>query len=603
MEFLNPAAFSLLFLLPLLIIPYLIKKEPRRVIFSSLLFLPGSPPASRPWGRLYLPPLFFLQLLLLLLLILALAEPVFSVRLLKVAIVLDNSASMQALEGGKSRFEIARDKAAEIIGSLSARGRVDLYTTAPRLERSAAGLEPGEALKLLGRLTPYDLGESQVDYGTGLSRLAKENSYERLFFLTDHEVRGQGQVIRAVLVGRPKDNLAVTSFRLVRPSFGSSQLAARVEVTSFSSRAEKVRLSLKGDGKVLSSRTLTVAPLRSVSASIDGLPFHEAYEAELEARDGLSLDNRRFAVAPPAIGLEILGISPRPEALSSLRSIPGVRLRVISPEDYEKDRGARHSLEIFHFSFPALLPEKPALFVLPPKKNPLAAAGDALTGPQISAWREPHPLTRYVNFALFRLSYARSLKPLSPGDKIIESPQGPLAVAWENEGPRYLVLGFDPFPYLGRENLPVSIFTLNFLGWFQEGTDGSGAATGKPLNLGSARAEGTAVVTPRGERFPVRPGARLFPRTYFQGLYQIVRGEEKGIVAVNFQDIKESDLHNSVAINLPGQERGSASPSLFFSLWPYLLLASLLLLILEWFWNAPIARTVQRDYRRAESGL
>ncbi|TAJ91201.1 hypothetical protein EPO44_14570, partial [bacterium] len=86
MEFLNPAALYSFFLLPLLLIPYLIKRRPRRLVFSSLLLLRDFPSRSlgRPWGRLYLPPIFFLQLLLLILLTLALAEPVFSVRPLKV---------------------------------------------------------------------------------------------------------------------------------------------------------------------------------------------------------------------------------------------------------------------------------------------------------------------------------------------------------------------------------------------------------------------------------------------------------------------------------------------------------------------------------------
>ena len=63
------------------------------------------------FGRLRLPPIFFLQLLLLTLLILALGEPVFSVRATKVAIVLDNSASMQTLEDQQTRFTLAQEKA------------------------------------------------------------------------------------------------------------------------------------------------------------------------------------------------------------------------------------------------------------------------------------------------------------------------------------------------------------------------------------------------------------------------------------------------------------------------------------------------------------
>src|SRR5262245_18791149 len=113
MELLNPAALFGLLALPLLLVPYLIRRKPRSMIFSSLLLLAesGDRPSSRSWGKIHLPWIFFVQLLLLLLLIIALSEPVFSVRPTKIAIVLDNSASMQATENGKSRFVLAQEKA------------------------------------------------------------------------------------------------------------------------------------------------------------------------------------------------------------------------------------------------------------------------------------------------------------------------------------------------------------------------------------------------------------------------------------------------------------------------------------------------------------
>src|SRR3989338_6684862 len=141
MEFLNPAALYAFFLLPLLLITYLIKRRPRRLVFSSLLLLRdlSTPASGRPWGRLYLPPIFFLQLLLLVLLILALAEPVLSVRPLKVAVILDNSASMQALEGEKSRFELAREQARDLLRGFSPEAQVDLYLPVPRVGRVGGG--------------------------------------------------------------------------------------------------------------------------------------------------------------------------------------------------------------------------------------------------------------------------------------------------------------------------------------------------------------------------------------------------------------------------------------------------------------------------------
>ncbi|HEX5022283.1 MAG TPA: BatA domain-containing protein, partial [Candidatus Binatia bacterium] len=62
MEFLNPAALFGLLALPLLLVPYLIRRKPRRLVFSSLLlFLEGGAQASGRFGRINLPPSFFLQ--------------------------------------------------------------------------------------------------------------------------------------------------------------------------------------------------------------------------------------------------------------------------------------------------------------------------------------------------------------------------------------------------------------------------------------------------------------------------------------------------------------------------------------------------------------
>ena len=241
MEFLNPAALFGLFALPLLLIPYLIRRKPRRLVFSSLLlFMEGGAEANRAIGRIHVPPIFFLQLLLLALLIFALSEPVFSVRPTNIAIVMDNSASMQAVQDGKTRLALAQEKAAGVIGELGAAGRVDLYVTTPRLAKTqAAALTPSEAKSAVNNVKSYDLGDSPIDYDQALSQLAREHNYERVYLITDHPAGGQTGAIRVISVGQPLDNLAVTAFDVRRSSLIDSRMEASARSPIFPARMKK----------------------------------------------------------------------------------------------------------------------------------------------------------------------------------------------------------------------------------------------------------------------------------------------------------------------------------------------------------------------------
>jgi Ca-activated chloride channel family protein len=598
MEFLNPTALYGLLALPLLLVPYLIRRKPQRVVFSSLLLfvVPDKYAGSRPLGKLRLPPIFFLQLLLLTLVITALAEPVFSVRTSRIAIVFDNSASMQTLFGQQTRFALAQEKARGLLADLGPTATADLYLTVPRLEKvRGTSLGAVEAAGILDTLTPYDLPDAPMDYQAVLSQMAQEQKYDRVYLITDHPAMGQTDVLRVFTVGQSRDNFAVISFNISHSSLVGSGLEATADVANFSGKEERIRVVLRGGGGtgVLSSRDLVVEAGKTATTSFAGLPNHPYYELEIDIRDGLAVDNRRFAVPPATQDLRILGVSPRPQALHSLRAIPGVSLDLIAPQEYDKTDRTGYGLEIFHYATPAQLPANPALFLLPPDDNPLADLAQAISGPIVSSWREPHPLTRYVNFAIFRPAFARPLKPRLSGEAIIESPAGPLAFATERRGVRYLVLGFEVFPYLGRENLPVSVFTVNLLDWFFHGSGAERRVTGAPLTFSAAQ-QGTFLLTPRGDKVALQPGSNSFPATHFQGLYQVQRGSRPELFAVNLDNKNESDLRQPTPIAIREASFAADNVSALFSLWPYLLLISLVLLLIEWFVNPRPIRNPSR---------
>src|SRR5439155_14432627 len=125
MKFLAPAALLFALTLPVVVVFYLLKrKRVIRLVPSTLLwqkFL-AETQASAPFQRLRKNWLLILQLILLTLAVLALARPFFKTQArpaqLRV-VILDASASMQAIDESPSRFERARSEALKWVDSLA----------------------------------------------------------------------------------------------------------------------------------------------------------------------------------------------------------------------------------------------------------------------------------------------------------------------------------------------------------------------------------------------------------------------------------------------------------------------------------------------------
>ena len=133
---------------------------------------------------------------------------------------------------------------------------------------------------------------------------------------------------------------------------------------------------------------------------------------------------------------------------------------------------------------------------------------------------------------------------------------------------------------------------MNLLGWFQAADAGAGRVTGQPIYLRARR--GDVLLTPGGENIPLEQPAAVYAQTYFLGIYQLARGAERTLFAVNFEDASESNLSRPSAIQIKEEAAAGARP-VYAPLQPYLLAASLLLLLLEWLLNpAPLRRGLVR---------
>src|SRR5579859_4960393 len=140
MNFLVPGALGLLALLPILIVFYLLKV--RRADFevsSTLLWdrLLSDLTAHEPWQRLRYNPLLLLQLLFMLLLAFAVARPFYqgaATGAQNVVLLLDSSASMQAVDVAPTRFEVAKKNAIDVVQHLSDQTTISVLAVKARPE-------------------------------------------------------------------------------------------------------------------------------------------------------------------------------------------------------------------------------------------------------------------------------------------------------------------------------------------------------------------------------------------------------------------------------------------------------------------------------------
>ena len=635
-SFLSPAAFSLLLALPLLLVPYLLwQRHQRRVVPALFLYQDISSPARRRlWGRIRLSPLFLLQLLILLLLVAVAARPVLQYDTVgKIALVLDTSASMQARDpsGQASLFEVAKEKIQQELANIPAEQRVSIFTTNPLgaapeelldpLAGSTDAEEPitadSDMQAVWERMRVSDAPDpSDATLSAFFARLLRDQDFERVLFVTDRPItQPSGEqtsklALRTVTVGSAQPNIGISTFRLYRSPFFPDEVHATVGIHTTEDALSQLPLRqvVIEDGQTQQRFAVRqVGQPAAQTFSFSRLPLSTSYRARIllgegkgggQDKDGLAVDNEAYAVLPPLEEIAILLVSPTPEVGDSLGQIPNIKLTLMTPQDYDPaavTHASAFRCILFHLTAPEALPPTPAAFFLPPDDNPLFSLGRSAQQPVLTHWTHGHPLTSYVTFPLLIPAYAQSLHSSGWNTPIIESTVGTLLLAGERAGRRYVVTGFDLLPYLGRRNLPASILTLNILGWLSDRTLQSALyKTGAVLSPQSYLARATD--SPVHVRFPgdtrFQPVERALSLDR-QGVYTFRENGVERLVAVNLLSPEETDLGRPLSLVI--DESGGPSHILQTDrvsrtyerpIWPWLLLAVLVLCSLEWWWVA-----------------
>ncbi len=567
MGLLEPAALGLLALIPVLALAYLVRERPQRFTVSSVMAFRalGGARGERPWGRPRFAWTFWVEALILALAALAIAGPFMIRERQPLVLVLDNSAMMQArMPSGQMRFDAARERLVQMLEGEAGQGEITIYLTAPQPHQFGAVLETvADARSALGHAEVTDAPDEVGALQRAVSELASGHRFSQVILAGAHPVSAEGLPrLRTITVGAPIPNYAIGSFILRRESFGSATLQARLTLANLSPLQQQLTVSVSGDGKPIARAGAQLQPREVSTIEFPSLPSAQIFSATLEPADAFPLDNTAWATAEAVGSISVLFVTPTPADAAGLASLYGVKLKTVAPENYSPADAARADLVIFEYAAPKELPPADALLVMPPAGEPVFGFTTApATRIQIADWETPNPLTDGVNFRLFDLR-AGELFGLHPWmEPVVDGDGGGLVLSGLREGHRFVATGFNPFPYLGKKNLPMSVLTLNLLSYLAGlGSDSAGYRTGEPWLVPAGVDK---VVLPAGTKIAVRP-ATLFRNDLAQGVYELLGpGAERTLRATNLFNLAESDLENPLALKLEPTWSGAAPANVF----------------------------------------
>lgn len=594
MGFLNLAGLAYLAAVPVLIWIYRRSRKKRRVEISSII----------PWRVLKesvvrsslfrADLLFWVQLAILLALVLAACRPYWrqaaaSERRRHFVVIMDRSASMQALEGRRSRWDLARDRALKLARRLGARDRVTLIAAGAGAEVLAAGeTDRGRFEALLRGLGPADTPDGMAPaLGMGMALLregekrrrapggAAEETY--LYAFTDRSAESlgfggetAGGAIRVERVGSPKGNAAITSLAVYTDLFSARQTAsAYVTVENLSTARYTGALRALAGGREIASRPVALAPGAALTTAVGEALPEGPVEIALDPPDALPADNRAWAILPGRRTERIALFTRDPACTRAFKdlasAIPHLELTAFSPDAFAATDMASYHTAVFHRCEPERPPAADLLLICPPVNGSIVPVrGEWATGVEFLNWDEGHPVgenLRGLNAVPFSgarvLSMPRWAKPA-----VITATKGgdmPLVLCGSLRGRKVVVMGYDAaeIDYRKTESMPALILLLNALKWLAS-DERSQMKTGEPYEALLPEAPGAAgkaaawtVIDPRGRETAVSaaPGEPVvFAGTDYAGRYLLSGSGASRSFAANLCSRAESDLRGDAGM-------------------------------------------------------
>jgi len=610
MSFLAPLAFWFALALPAVVVFYLLKrKRVTRVVPSTLLwqrFL-AETQASAPLQRLRHNWLLLLQLLLLALLVLALARPYFSGKAglgrLQV-VVLDASASMQAIDESPSRFEMARKQALALVDGLATtRGgqMVVLVAGAHAEVRQSATSEKAALRRAIEGARVTDSPTRLVEALRVAETLIRDRPDAEVHLFSDGAIPGLAEFetrdLRLVFhrVGKGGRNAGIVAFDVKPNPEDPAKRALFLALANHQPRPVEGRVEISFDGQMIETKTLVLGPTNTTPAVFVAAQSRDGvFTARWTAADDLAVDNVAHAVSILPRPLNVLLVTKGNRFLEKALAAAAPNVELALAADHGPADAGKHDVVVLDDVVPSDWPRGNVMAVHVAPTNWFPEGVGSIEAPPIVNWRNTHPLLRFVSFDAVQVAAALSVKPPSWGVGLVEAPQSPLVVAGELGRQRIVWIGFDTLQSTWPLRVSFPIFVANAVEFLNPATARSDLLHVRPgdafrMPLAGPVADAT-VTLPDGKArtAPVTPQAVEFVwgDTASQGIYKARLGTNEVLFAANLLDPAESDIRprETLEVGRFNQVAATTRKDANLEHWRWFALAALAVLMGEWWW-------------------
>ncbi|MBV9169729.1 MAG: BatA and WFA domain-containing protein [Chloroflexi bacterium] len=445
MTFLAPVALVALLAVPVIYLVHLLRGSRKRVVVPALFVWADLPRARSGRTQRRRPPftlLLLLQLIAAGLAALALARPASPSDPPKhVALILDESASMQATDVSPSRFGLAQQRGLERLDSLRAVDQVSVISAGATATLLASG--PPQSVRQAVNASQPGHSAGAVREALALASAQVSATAERagrIVVITDaawptmQSVGPLAAPVEVVTVGGGAENQSVENLAVRMNPSGEAQTAF-FDVANWAEHRVRVTVNLTGDGAPLDTRQIDVAARSKTAVSVPVPTDVRRVKLALQGHDALAADDSQEVLTGGGPQRDVV-LSGRAHAdlRRALESIPFIKLHV-------DDGWPQPALTVLDGTLPAQLPSGPLLLVDPPADSGRLLGVGLGSGARL---QQDSPLLQGLDVGSLERE-TPSVNGVPGWSKVVlGTAQGPLLLEGKLEGHAVVALTFDP---------------------------------------------------------------------------------------------------------------------------------------------------------------